>query len=338
MTLLMARVIAKNIVICSLLLMVSLFSYANDTIGTTTAGGITFSRSPSIELLREELTISTDEVKVAYLFQNNSDEPITSEVFFPLPIFKQKGANADWNVQQNAKTKKQNLPFLNFSVTANGQNISYSTRTQNLLDGKDITDNLKQLGKPNTKNWMEKAKQLNFVDENGNPRWETQTTFYWTQTFPPHQPIVIEHHYQPAAGMFYLAREKDKTAEMVMDNFQKQLSSLFNINLSEMQNGELLKTWTLQQIQNEQNSDQEDPYAFFYNVDYILKTGANWAGPIKNFTLKILKPQNGAVAYNQFFSTKQINKTEDKESINLFLKNFTPQKDLNVVFGSTNSS
>jgi len=60
-------------------------SYANDSAGTTAAGGITFTKTPVISMVREELLINPKQVRVSYIFKNNSDKDITTQVFFPIP-------------------------------------------------------------------------------------------------------------------------------------------------------------------------------------------------------------------------------------------------------------
>jgi hypothetical protein len=32
------------------------------------------------------------------------------------------------------------------------------------------------------------------------PRWTLKTTYYWQQTFPAHQELVVDHRYLPSVG------------------------------------------------------------------------------------------------------------------------------------------
>jgi hypothetical protein len=58
-------------------------AFANDTAGTTAAGGINFTHMTDVSMEREQLTISPNKVKVIYLFKNNRQDYYIS---FPIRL------------------------------------------------------------------------------------------------------------------------------------------------------------------------------------------------------------------------------------------------------------
>lgn len=327
--------------------------YANDTAGTTAGGGITFSKSPDIVLEREELTISPNDVAVSYLFDNKSNQDIQTQVFFPLPAYKMQGANATWDNEINPNVKTENSPFLNFSVTIQGQPVRFNVAQQATMNGQDVTQQLQAAHIPlnpdftagripldpttsaKVPQWQNQARQLGLLDDKNNPKWNKQIIYYWTQIFPAHQQLLVEHHYRPATGMMYAAMEPATTdPKELLDQTISRLKQTFGINIENFQNNKILSGWLTQQIKNNA-TNTSGIFAYFYNVNYILKTGANWAGPIKNFTLNIIKPQNSIVTYNPFFQKRDV-KTEDLSDRKvIFIKNFVPQQNLQVLYATS---
>lgn len=326
----------------------SILAFANDTSGTTGAGGITFSKISQISIDREDLNITPTQIKVSYLFKNNSEKDISTQVFFPLPPFQLKGANANWD-NEVSTTNPAQAPFLNFSISVQGNPIKYETVTRAMLKGQDISKQLQAAGIPLNPDlvagkillpdaktapaWQEKAKQLGFLDANNQPLWKKQTVFFWTQNFPAQQEILIEHTYKPAAGMFYSAAQPAKPLSELMPETAQRIQDVFGINLENLTGKSDLTNWLAQRFQ--QNlKDTNGVNAYFYNINYILTTGANWGGPIKNFSLTITKPADGVIAYNKFYDKRTANIDDYTNSISFFIKNFIPQRDLQIVFAS----
>lgn len=339
----------KKLIFFSTLLWISLLAFANDTAGTTAAGGINFVKTPSITMEREELTISPNNVKVSYVFKNNTDKDITTQVFFPLPPYRMEGVNASWDNEISSNTK--DAPFGNFSVFVQGQPMNYNTNIRAMLNGKDITQTLLQSGIPlnpdlvagniplqdqaKINQWQAKARELGFLDDAGKPKWQKQIIFYWTQTFPANQEVLVEHQYKPAAGAFYAGITPGKDLNNLINENEQRIASVFNLKLENLIGKDNFKNWLVQRIEQNPNH-QGGIYAYFYNINYILLTGANWGGPIKNFSLDILKSADAAIAYNTFYGKRTAMTNKDNpDHIIIFLKNFTPQKNLQVLYGTS---
>ena len=58
---------------------------ANDTTAELATGGLVFTKNPNVVMREEDLFISMTEVRVRYVFFNNSAKDITNAVAFPMP-------------------------------------------------------------------------------------------------------------------------------------------------------------------------------------------------------------------------------------------------------------
>lgn len=134
---------------------------ANDSTATLGAGGLVFTKSDSIVMEKEDLSISEDKVRVAYIFRNTSAHDIKTRVAFPVPEFSD---NPD--IDMNGFGSRLNNP-MNFWVTVDGVRKKFETEVKKRADG---------------------ANHLYKI------------THYWTQTFPAHQPLAVVHEYDPGTG------------------------------------------------------------------------------------------------------------------------------------------
>src|SRR5262245_47566231 len=71
-------------------------AFANDTEAGIGIGGLVFTKSKNIEMLSEDLFISSEQIVVKYRFRNNAKEDVTTLVAFPLPGVKYDPDN-DYN-------------------------------------------------------------------------------------------------------------------------------------------------------------------------------------------------------------------------------------------------
>jgi hypothetical protein len=106
--------------------------------------------------------------------------------------------------------------------------------------------------------------------------WTTRTRFYWTQTFPPDRPVVVEHSYKPVVGQSglgaFLFAAEDPTGADFIKRFC--IAGETEAALRERFAG----------------STPEQPTYFHYDwVQYVLMTANNWKGPIGRFHLTVDK-------------------------------------------------
>lgn len=339
------------------LLLINLFvcasALANDTTGTIAAGGIQFTHEPSIKMASEDLTISRNKVKVSYLFKNISDKPIITTVFFPLPPFQDEGQLMDSDSAADyTKGARENNPLVNFSVVVDGKPVAYRIKIQAIADdGKDITPLLTQaqipllpelvergytgyfvedLNQDDLKQWQTKAKKLGLLDREGKAHWKKQVIFYWPQLFPANKTIAVTHEYTPVTGNFYNGTGYE-SKEDCFRVIGPSLKETFHMDFSTIENKIAFENWIAAHIIN--TNDDKQPYFYFYNVGYILTTGANWAGPIEKFTLNLQYPADGGVAFTPFYHDASAKIIQTTGQFQVILNNFTPRQDLNIVFG-----
>jgi hypothetical protein len=333
---------------------------ANDSAGTTAAGGIILQKTNGVAMTNEHLQISKDQVMVDYIFQNITGHDITTQVIFPLPAYYIRGANETWDSEINPHLNPKTAPLANFTVTVNSQPVAFQTISRAIYQGHDITQQLQQAGIPlnpeliagsvpvmdmnQITQWQTKAKKLGLLNTKNHPLWQKQVFYQWTQTFPAHKTLQVHHQYRPSSGTFYSVSMPNNPPAILLKADQQRITDLFSLNLAKLQQGADFKKWLNQRNQaashlstsncfNYQPSQTSCMYAMFYNVDYILHTGANWAGPIQQFTLTIHYPPTGTVAYNAFYTNHATKIQQHSGLLQLRLTNFTPTRDLHVLFG-----
>jgi hypothetical protein len=334
--------------------------HANDTVATVASSEIIYEKSKDIIMEKEVLKISKDQVDVAYEFRNPTEKDITVDVAFPLPPF--ENPNPTWDQDYIARTfleenpagrkdgvhSSQSLynfvndtPFLNFKRYSDGSLYGYNTRiTATMPDGKDITEFLRKNDIPLStllimgnmeSGWIhdkpefaKKLKKLKLLDKEGKPLWTTQTVFYWQDTFPASKVHKVQHTYKPATGLNWI--EADTTVGV--DSFDQLKLNNKNRKWSDYCLDDSMKSEVLGLFKA--MSKNKVAVLRLYEIAYVLKTGANWNGPIRDFRLEITPPDNTLVSFCPVGDVKPV-KTPDGKYV-VEIKNFTPKEDLRVLF------
>jgi hypothetical protein len=100
-------------------------AFANDTMAELKTGGLTFVRTSDVEMTKESLFISPDEVRVDYVFTNTSSKDVSGLVAFPMPVI---GGDPYANV---AIGDFESANYLSFTASQDGRqsrSISSSAR------------------------------------------------------------------------------------------------------------------------------------------------------------------------------------------------------------------
>jgi hypothetical protein len=338
---------------------------ANDSAGTTAAGGIVFQKTPTIVMQKEALVISPTQVLVQYQFKNIATQAITKTILFPLPPYKIKGGNAAWDREVEPGITLKDAPFLNFSVTVNGKSVSYNTIIRAVVNGQDITQKLQAAHLPlnpdqvagiipenvdpkQVKIWQQTAKKLHLF-ANGEPLWQKQIIFSFSQTFPSQQVVYITHRYKPAAGVFFGYRAKGEalTDQAYLSNDRQRAQNLFDFDMAHSVLAHSFMDWLRTRIHQSavfsaqncaefQQGQMGCLYSYYYNVDYILVTAANWADTIRDFRLTIKYPKTGAVTFNDFYQGTPVKMLKVPGEITITMQHFLPRNNLKVLFALRN--
>jgi hypothetical protein len=271
---------------------------ANDSSAELTTGGLVFVRNENVEMQSEDLRISAKEIHVRYRFFNKSDKPVTVLVAFPMPEIK-----VDEQDQVISVPTEDPVNFLAFTTTVNGQPVVTKVEQRVLSAGLDRTQLLRSLGLPLAPHLASTNEELDRLppekwDEllrlgiaeieeydagqgmkkHLAARWGLQTTFYWEQTFAARAETVIEHRYKPSVGA--TVQTALGPPEAAKEPWYDEYKFKYCMDQQFLAAVEGARTAA------------KSPFGAPFGeerIEYILKTGANWSGPIKDFRLVVDK-------------------------------------------------
>jgi len=147
-------------------------------------------------------------------------------------------------------------------------------------------------------------------------RWSLQTTFYWEQTFPSRREIVIEHRYKPSVGATVgtgFGAAGATKEDWFADYRRKYCIDAAFIAATE-------------RARKASKGADSAPY-FEERIDYILKTGANWSGPIGDFRLVVDKGNPDSLVSFCGDGVKKISPTQ----FEMRKKDFVPDGNFSVL-------
>ncbi|EJW12492.1 hypothetical protein A33M_2064 [Rhodovulum sp. PH10] len=308
---------------------------ANDSTAELATGGLVFVKNDAIEMRAEDLFLSTAEVRVHYRFFNRADHDVTVHVAFPMPEVRIDGPD-----QMVALPTDDPVDLLGFVTTVNGERVEAAVEQRVIAKGGDRTELLQKLGVPLAPHLASTGAALDRlpatvqkelvglgladIDEYDigkglerhlAPRWALRTTFYWQQVFPAARETVIEHRYRPSVGESVqtslgapsIAGEPWVTAEVKKYCVERDI---------------------LAKLERARGSaDAFGPPYREKRIDYVLSTGANWAGPIGEFRLVVDK---GAPADLVSFCGENVKKISPTR-FEMRKTNFTPTGDIGVL-------
>lgn len=306
---------------------------ANDSAAELSIGGLQFSRSPDIEMRSEDLKISLDRVTVRYEFFNTSAAPVTLTVAFPLPDIDLAEGEAI------SFPSSDPLNFVEFATQIDGAAIKFNSDQRAFIGDKDVTAPLRELKvpvlplganqfRPQDLPAETRTKMANDgllvpagSDERGRPLyapgWVVKTSVYREQTFPPKTPVIVSHTYRPSigAGADTILRKplrKDRALASEIERYRRDYC---------------VSEGFLQQLDRSTGTAKGDGGSVQERrVSYILKTGANWAGPIKSFHLSI---DNGGHLVS--YCPGKLS-TAGKQPLDVTAKDFLPDRDIKLLY------
>jgi hypothetical protein len=328
---------------------------ADDSAASIAAGGLVPRRETRIVMAKEVLRISPGKVQVDYDFRNDTDEDVTTEVAFPIPPYRY------W---------PEGLPisdasFSDFKLFVNGKPMAYQIEAKATLNGKDVTailtadkidiasfghvretnGALLEIHTPDfermPKTEQQHLAQMGLFDvEDGwvKGNWEARLQYHWTQTFPAHSTVHIQHQYAPVEGAELMLPD---TLENVSGH--KQPSGDADTVKYELQDMQLLEglcpdpsllSGMIAGIQA--SAPGYGQYAHPHWVDFILTSANTWKQPIEDFTLIVErgKPEEENTQTFVSFCSPQNAPVQklDANTFQVHLTNFVPQSELRIGF------
>jgi len=304
---------------------------ANDTTAALTTGGLVFQTNPNIEMRSEDLSISRQRIDVRYRFFNRASTDQTVTVAFPLP-------EVDAGEATNIAVPDDDADnFLQFRTVVDGGEVSARIEQKAFVAGRDVTARLQALKLPLQPRAKKTTAALDALpadveqqltkeglvhdgsydagkgmEKHVAPDWSLRTTYYWEQTFPAGREVAIAHSYTPSVGASVQTRAaaKDASAEEkreYLTRFCTENSFISGVAAMAKKNGGA-------------------PPAEF-RIAYVLKTGANWAGPIGEFRLTVDKGQPTSLVSFCETGVKKIGPT----TFEVRKTNYTPTRDLDIL-------
>lgn len=321
---------------------------ANDGFGGLSATGLQFDQTGIVQMLSEDLYLSLDRIKIAYVFRHGGDEDLTGEVIFPLPPISLGDIHeSDFAIPRD---KLDNENIVNFTATVEGKPVKVKTdriallitpiNTENPVPdsydtpGEDITATLAKYKIPlsldfdkvagalaklpqTAKDELTKLGYAGFDENGGYPLWSIVERYHWTQTFPHGKDIKISHSYDGAfPGGIFMWKDKP-TAD---DAWQAELTKEYCVD-----DGTGRAIFKALRVEGE-GADKYSVGTAYY-IDYVLTTAKTWAGPIGDFKLTIDKGNAKNVISLCIDGIKKTGPT----TFVVEKKDFTPESDISIL-------
>ena len=303
---------------------------ANDGTAEMTAGGLVLRDNANVDMLDEDLFISMNQVRVRYVFRNQSARDVRVIVAFPMPDREMEGG---WYSAVATVS--------GFHTVADGRPVPVRIEERAILNGTDRTAELRRLNVPITADAdgnesrvseavgrLTRAQQqqlaaaglIEIQDSDGQPRdfvplWKSRITYYWTQTFPVGRNVAIEHSYRPGTGTS--VGTSLASAEYRASAEGRQYIARYCADSSFLA--------AVDRLSRAQHQD----FAILpeQTVGYVLTTGASWRSPIGHFRLVVDKGRPENIVSFCGEGVRRIGPTQ----FEMVRTNWRPTQDLNII-------
>jgi hypothetical protein len=319
----------KTSLFTALVLTLATPALGNDSEAAINLGGIELVQNQFVSMDSEDLYISKDEVRVRYRYTNHSAKDLELTISFPLPPIKAADEESYGDQAVPDFTKLQ------FQTTVDGKPVKLAMVKRAELKGKDVTLRLQQLGWP--LEWITgSGEEPAFVRkltaaqktkgvaegllrkaENGEyfPTWDLATHVTRKQLFPAGKTVEVTHRYAPmiggsVAGGLDPALRTEYPGHIREYCIDKNFLAAFDKKIAS------------------RKSDDNAPMAYSETwVGYVLSSGRNWKGPIKQFRLVVDKGKAANMVSFCMDGVKKISPTQ----FEVRKTNFEPKGDLNIL-------
>ena len=255
----------------------------------------------AIEMASEDLTISPEQVKVVYQFHNKSEQDQHILVAFPMPDIEGSG---DFMV--GIPTDDPDNIF-GFQTTFDGKPVEAVLHQYAFANNIDYSSQLRKLDVPlapfgpdtvDALNALSDAAKARLVSEglvyameydsgagpqvDYEPIWTLRSTYSWEAVFPAGKSVEVIHTYKPSVGGTVMATfmpmdgDQGGYADEQLVQYQQKFCVDDGLVAAIKKRGRVSDGYT------------SYPYTEAW-ISYVWSTGANWRGPVGNFSLTIDK-------------------------------------------------
>lgn len=283
---------------------------ANDSQIGSREGQIKFLKNSAISLLSEKLDVSEEKIIVDYVFQNRSKTIQELDVGFPLPAV---SAIACEIVEGECEPEPKMKVWVRGKEDTNVKWNRYLMFRNKLLKMRyeELPDSVKE---PGFESAYKSESHLQFcskfLSETGVKdchlflELKVMRVFEWKLKAEPSEKFTVRHEFEPSLG-FGNPRYFLKNGDTCIDELKGSVAL---------------------------PKEMKQPYPRW--VRYILTTGSNWEGNIQDFSLIVRKKKSSDIVSTCFKGLKKI----DEYTLEAKRKNFSPSRDLTIVWFETESS
>ena len=308
---------------------------ANDSEAEIGLGGIERKPSSALRMLKEDLYVSADLVRVDYVFENPTDEYITTTIAFPMPS-QPRGLAARDMYYDNT----ENWSGFDFATHVDGRPLRLQQLDRAMIGDRDVTDAVAERGWPmawahfdelNPFARLSETEQEALVAEGwavrdplfGNevvPAWDQLTYFVREQTFEPNSTVAVRHEYVPmvggSAGSALYPQYRSNDADGILAEYRAKYCLDDDIVAG-----------IDRRVANPGGDEEMQTYMGETWLNYVLSSGANWDGPIREFRLVVDKGSPDALVAFCMDGVKKIGPTQ----FEVVRKDFEPTRNLEVL-------
>lgn len=315
--------------------------FANDSSSAIGIGGLELTRNDVVSMDSEDLYLSMDKVVVKYRFTNTSAKDVETMVSFPLPPIP---SGISGYLGDQAYPDWKNFPF---QTLVDGKSVSYSRIVKVEANGRDVSTRLKELGwqvdywtnddrddlfskiqnlrKSELDEYLKEGLIVARKSDPGNfdPNWQVTTYITRKQIFPAGKTISVQHSYEPltggsVGGMMEKSNRKDPYFAEYKANYC--IDNAF------------IAAFDKRRYSGKKDAEENETGNYYTDIwlDYVLKSGANWKGPIKNFRMVVDKGRADNLVSFCMSGVKKISPTQ----FEVRKTNFEPTKDINILIAA----
>lgn len=308
---------------------------ASDSSLALGVGGLSFGQGAGLAMESEDLTVTPDSITVRYRLVNPTPQPVTTTISFALPDIDLSDPDVSY-----AFPVADPVNFVGFATTVDGVPASFEARQRAMIGDKDVTSVVRSVGltllplgdhfdrlKALTPEARERlvddgVLQRIGTDERDQPiiagAWRVKTSFVRSQSFPPGQPVTIEHHYRTSVGI---------SLDTVLRKAVRD-SQVMQARVSRYYKDYCVPDSLLRGLDKVTGPFEENvAHLQERRIDYLLKSGGGWNGPIKEFRLAIDKGHPNALVSFCLDNVKKISPT----TFEMRATDFTPKADLKIL-------
>jgi uncharacterized protein DUF4424 len=304
---------------------------ANDSSAEKAAGGLVLRQNRDIDMVSEDLFVSTELIRVRYVFRNRAASAQRIIVAFPMP-------DRDLSYEMESEVAYPG----GFRTLVDGAPVRMQVERKAMVGGADRSAELARLGIPVAPPDGERAgfladaigrlpaaaqqrlARLGLIDAASLadpshqilPMWTVKETWHWEQLFPAGRDLAVEHSYRPGVG---------GTAGVALASPHYRASADGRRAQGEFCTDAAFLA-AIDRMSRRAERDQAG-YAMEQRIRYILTTGGNWRSPIGDFRMVVDKGSADAIVSFCGEGVRRIGPTR----FEVRHRNWRPTRDLAVL-------